>query len=189
VTRIVDIAGSLRSGSYNAALLREAAALVPKGCEIAAVSIAGIPLYDQDLLNRDGVPTAVLELREALAAADGLLLVTPEYNNSLPGVLKNAVDWASRPPAEIPQVFGDLPVAMVGAGGMSGTRFAQTAWLPVFRTLGMRPWSARMLFLDRAWERFDDDGRLRHGEDRERLTRLVGEFVAHCRGLPRARVG
>ena len=187
MTAIVGVAGSLRSGSYNAALLQAAADLAPDGCDIRSVSITGIPLYDQDLQSSEGFPGAVLELKDALTSAAGLLLVTPEYNNSLPGVLKNAVDWASRPADEIPKVFGDLPVALAGAGGRSGTRLAQTAWLPVLRTLGARPWSARMMFLDRAWERFGEDGRLRRDEDRERLAGLVGEFAAHCRELPRTR--
>jgi chromate reductase len=187
MTVIFGLAGSLRAGSRNAALLREAVALAPTGSEIRIGSIEGIPLYNADVQQAQGFPETVLELKRQLRAADGLLLVTPEYNNSIPGVFKNAIDWVSRPADEIPEVFGDLPVAVAGAGGRSGTRFAQSAWLPVFRTLGMRHWSARTLYLDRSWERFDDQGRLVDDEDRQRLARLVREFAAHCGELPRSR--
>lgn len=187
MTAILGLAGSLRGASRNAALLREAAALAPAGSKIRIGSIEGIPLYNADAQQAHGFPAPVLELKQQLRAADGLLLVTPEYNNSLPGVFKNAIDWVSRPADEIPEVFGDLPVALAGAGGRSGTRFAQSAWLPVFRTLGMRHWAARTLYLDRSWERFDDQGRLVDDEDRQRLARLVREFAAHCGKLPRSR--
>src|SRR5690606_19549335 len=92
MTRIVGVAGSLRRGSYNAMLLRAAARAVPEGVTIEIASIAGIPLYDGDLEAEQGIPEPAVRLKAALAASDGLLLVTPEYNNSVPGVLKNAID-------------------------------------------------------------------------------------------------
>src|SRR5690348_17244803 len=119
-----------------------------------------LPLFDQDIVDRDGFPPEAVELKEALRAADGLLISTPEYNWSIPGFLKNAIDWASRPASDIPAVFGDLPVALIGAGGSAGTRLGQSAWLPVFRYLRMRPWAERTLYVDRARERFGPDGRL-----------------------------
>ena len=94
---ILGIAGSLRQSSFNAALLRAAAAAAPAGCTVDIASIRGIPLYDGDVEEATGVPEMVETLKERVAAADGLLLVTPEYNNSIPGVFKNAIDWLSRP--------------------------------------------------------------------------------------------
>jgi len=95
VAAIIGISGSLRRGSYNTALLRAAAQLMPNGTQLQIKTIRGIPLYDGDLEAADGIPQPVRELKEAVTAADGLLLVTPEYNNSIPGVFKNAIDWLS----------------------------------------------------------------------------------------------
>jgi chromate reductase, NAD(P)H dehydrogenase (quinone) len=185
--RIIALGGSLREASFNRALLHEAAALAPE-IDLELVAVAGaLPLFDQDILDRDGPPAEVLRLKEALAAADGLLLGTPEYNWSIPGFLKNAIDWASRPASDIPEVFGDLPVALIGAGGSAGTRLAQSAWLPVFRYLRMRPWAERTLYVDRARERFDDQGRLSDDAAREQLRAVVAGFAAHCAELPRTR--
>src|SRR5216683_7475771 len=136
---ILGIAGSLRQGSYNAALLRAAAAAAPASCTVDIASIRGIPLYDGDVEAATGVPDVVETLKDRVAAADGLLLVTPEYNNSIPGVFKNAIDWLSRPPVDILRVFGGKPVAIIGASpGGFGTILSQEAWLPVLRTLGTR---------------------------------------------------
>src|SRR2546425_3048293 len=115
MSRIVAIAGSLRRGSFNAALLRAAAALAPEDVTLEIATIKGIPLYDGDVESADGIPPIVAALKDSIATADGLLLATPEYNNSMPGVLKNAIDWLSRPPADIPRVFGNRPVAIIGA--------------------------------------------------------------------------
>jgi hypothetical protein len=106
MTSLVALSGSLREGSFNGALLRAAAGLVPPDVELRIASIRGIPLYDADVEAAEGVPAAVQALKDAIAAADGLLLATPEYNNAMPGVAKNAIDWLSRPPADIPRVFG-----------------------------------------------------------------------------------
>ena len=171
---IVGIAGSLRSGSYNAMLLRAAAALVPSGYQIEMASIHGIPLYDGDIEAAEGIPPVVAALKDRIASCDGLLLVTPEYNNSMPGVFKNAVDWLSRPPDDIDRVFGNCPVGIIGATpGMGGTRLAQTAWLPVVRALGMTPWFGETLFVSRARDVFDSTGRLVS----EKVTKLVTDYV------------
>ena len=146
-----------------------------------------LPLYSRDVEEREGVPPAVVELKERLAAADGLLIATPEYNWGIPGFLKNAVDWASRPAADIPHVFGDLPVVTVGAGGLSGTRNAQTAWVAVFRYLKLRPWFGHSLFADHSWDRFDDQGRLTDEPTRDQLRKVVAGFAAYCSELPRRR--
>jgi chromate reductase len=190
--RILALGGSLREASFNRALLHEAAALTPAGTEIdlAHVAVAGaLPLFNQDTVDRDGPPPEVARLKDALRAADGLLVATPEYNWGIPGFLKNAIDWASRPASDIPQVFGDLPVALIGAGGGGGTRLAQSAWLPVFRYLRMRPWSDQALYVDRARERFDELSRLSDEATREQLRAVVAGFAAHCVALPRTRRG
>src|SRR5262252_3038230 len=142
MTTIVGISGSLRKGSFNSSLLRAAAESMPAGAQLEIASIRGIPLYDADVEEASGVPEVVAELKEKIVAANGLLLVTPEYNNSLPGVFKNAIDWLSRPPADIPRIFGNKPVALIGASpGGFGTILSQNAWLPVLRTLGADLWS------------------------------------------------
>src|SRR4051812_13494353 len=112
---ILGISGSDRAGSFNAALLRAFVAAAPPGTVIEVASIREVPLYDGDWEAAHGVPEPVRQLKDRLAAADGLLLVTPEYNNSLPGVLKNAIDWMSRPPSDVDHVFGGKPVAIAGA--------------------------------------------------------------------------
>lgn len=121
--RVLGIAGSLRQGSYNAALLRTAIELAPDGMAVEVFpGLRDIPLYDEDVRQR-GFPDSVQALRQGIAAADGLLLATPEYNYSIPGVLKNAIDWASRPPA---QPFDAKPIAIMGASpGRLGSARAQ----------------------------------------------------------------
>jgi NAD(P)H-dependent FMN reductase len=179
VARIVGISGSLRRGSFNSMLLRAAAELAPAGTTIDVASIRGIPLYDGDVEASEGIPAPVESLKNTIAAADGLLIVTPEYNNSIPGVLKNAVDWLTRPPADIPRVFRDRPVAVIGATpGMGGTNLAQAAWLPVLRTLGTAPWFGGRLMVSSAAKVFDDEGRLTDAAIRTRLEAFVGGFAA-----------
>src|SRR5690606_22731819 len=132
--RLIGVSGSLRRGSYNTALLRAAAEMLPDEVDMTVGSIRGIPLYDADVEADPGAPEAVTGLRDAIAQADGLLLVTPEYNNSIPGVFKNAIDWLSSPPKEADRAFLGKPVAIIGASsGGFGTILAQNAWLPVLR--------------------------------------------------------
>ena len=187
---ILGLGGSLRTGSRNAALLRAAAELAPTGTtiDLSQLQIAGsLPLYDQSVEQRADPPPGLEELKDRLRAADGLLIATPEYNAGIPGSLKNAIDWASRPASDIPSVFGDLPVALIGAGGLGGTRFAQAAWLPVVRYLKMRLWSGHTLYAARAWELFDDEGHLTDDSTRDQLRAVVQGFALHCAHAPRTR--
>lgn len=178
MTRILGISGSLRQASLNAALLRAAVALMPAGAELEVATIAGIPLYNGDDEAATGVPPEAQALKDAISAADGVLLVTPEYNNGIPGVFKNAIDWASRPSAEIPRVFRGRPFALMGASpGPYGTLLAQTAWLPVLRTLGARVYEGRLM-VAHAHEVFDSTGALKDEALRMRLSRFLAEFVA-----------
>jgi NAD(P)H-dependent FMN reductase len=180
--KIVGISGSLRKGSYNTALLRAAVGLMPQGAELEIGSIAGIPLYDGDLEAAQGIPTAVQLLKNSIAEAQGLLLVTPEYNNSIPGVFKNAIDWLSRPPADIAKVFGERPVGVVGASpGGFGTILAQNAWLPVLRTLGTRTWFGGRLQVSRAGNVFNAAGELTDEAARTQLRKYLGGFVDFIR--------
>ena len=172
---IIGISGSLRKGSYNSGLLRAAAEYAPPPIKVEIVSIDGIPLYNGDLEEEQGLPAAVRTIKDQIAAADGLLLVTPEYNNSIPGVFKNAIDWLSRPGSDIERVFGNKAVALMGATpGRGGTRLAQVAWLPVLRTLGTRTWSGEQLYITGAGQVFDSAGRLTD----EKVKKLLTEFMA-----------
>ncbi|RJF96756.1 NAD(P)H-dependent oxidoreductase [Noviherbaspirillum cavernae] len=178
MTTIVGLAGSLRAASFNASLLRAAAGLVPDGTTLEIASIKGIPLYDGDVEANEGIPQAVASLKDRIAAADGLLLVTPEYNNGIPGVFKNAIDWLSRPPADIPRVFGSRPVAVIGASpGGFGTILSQNAWLPVLRTLGTRPWYGGRLLVSRAGSVFNDAGEMVDEKVKAQLQQFVRGFA------------
>lgn len=181
MTTLIGIAGSLRKGSFNAALLRAAAEAVPDGDRLLIRSIRDIPIYDADEEAEHGVPGAVASLKDEIASADGLLIVTPEYNNSIPGPLKNAIDWLSRPPSDIPRVFRDKPVALMGASpGSFGTILSQNAWLPVLRTLRADHWSAGRLLVPRAGAVFDEDGRLVDEKVADRLGQFVRDFSAYA---------
>jgi chromate reductase len=174
--RILAISGSLRRDSYNTALLREAAELAPAGVELELYEgLELLPPYNEDV---DGhrPPAEGARLREAIQAADGLLIATPEYNGSIPGQLKNAVDWASRP-ARSGAIWGK-PVAVVGA--TTGSYGAVWAQADLRRSLGIA--GARVLEVElpvaKAHERFDDQGRLEDDELRERLAEIVRELAA-----------
>ena len=177
---LIGISGSVRRGSFNASLLRALAAAAPQGAQVRIESIAAIPLYNGDEEAERGIPEPVARLKEAIASADGLLLVTPEYNNSIPGVAKNAIDWCSRPPADVPRVFRGKPVAIAGASpGGFGTVLSQNAWLPVFRTLGADLWSPGKLLVSRAGSVFDANGNITDAAIRDSLPKFMAGFVSY----------
>ncbi len=177
MTTILGLSGSLRRASFNASLLRAAAGVMPEGARIDTGSIADVPLYNGDDEAANGLPASVQRLQGQLQAADGLLLVTPEYNNGIPGVFKNAIDWMSRGPGLA--MFKGKPVAVIGTSpGNFGTLLAQAGWLPVLRMLGTRHWQEGRLILPRASEAFDGDGNLTDDAVRDRLRDFMAGFVA-----------
>lgn len=177
---LVGISGSLRRDSYNTRLLKAAQGLMPEGARLDLHTIAGIPLYNFDDEEAHGLPAPVVALKQAIIAADGLLIATPEYNNSIPGVLKNTIDWLSRPPADIAAVFGGRPTAIIGATpGNFGTILAQNAWLSVMRTLGVDLWMGGRLMAPRAASLFDGDGQLSDEALAKRLQAFMAGLVAH----------
>ncbi|MEQ8206037.1 MAG: NADPH-dependent FMN reductase, partial [Woeseia sp.] len=176
------VSGSLRRESLNTRLLQAARERMPASSELTLESIAGVPLYNFDDESVSGIPPRVAELKAAFASADGILICSPEYNNSMPGVLKNAIDWMSRPAADIRTVFGNRPLALMGAtpGGF-GTVLAQNAWLPVMRTLGVSLWNGGRLIAPRASALFDDQGHLVDEAMGERLATFLNGFVEFVR--------
>jgi chromate reductase, NAD(P)H dehydrogenase (quinone) len=185
MTVLIGISGSLRRASYNSALLRAAAGFVPAGTELRMHTLHGVPLYDGDLEAASGIPEEVKTLKDAVAAADGLVLATPEYNNSIPGVFKNAIDWMSRPASDAARVFGGRPVALLGASPSGfGTILGQSAWLPVLRTLGAQLWTGGRLQVSRAPAVFDAEGKLSDPKIGAALREFVEgfvRFVARCK--------
>jgi len=183
MTEIIALSGSLRKGSWNTILANALAARAPDGCNVGVVTPAGIPLYDGDLEASEGVPREVEALKNRIAAADGLLLVTPEYNQGVPGVMKNTLDWLTRPPADIPRVLGNRAVALCGATpGTAGTRSAQYALLPTLRALGTRVWAGKTLYVAGAAKVFGDDGRLLDEDMDKRLTDFIKGFEGFASG-------
>lgn len=183
MTKLIGISGSLRKGSYNSALLRAAAGLMPEGAELEIGTIRGIPLYDGDVETESGIPEPVTALKEKIIAADGLLLVTPEYNNSIPGVFKNAIDWLSRGPGGARIAFGAKPIAIVGASpGGFGTVLSQVAWLPIMRTFGADFWTGGKLMVSHAGNVFDAEGNLLDDKVREQLAEFLKGFAEHVAG-------
>lgn len=189
MTTILGISGSLRQGSFNTRLLHAAAAFVPAGVTLEFASIRDIPLYDGDVEANSGIPDAVQALKQRIRGTDGLLLVTPEYNNSIPGTFKNAIDWLSRPVAEIPSLFGQRPVAVMGATpGPGGTLLAQAAWLPVLRTLGTLPWFGARVGVSGAGQVFDGAGQIADERVRAQVERFMTGFAEFVLNATRQKV-
>lgn len=179
---ILALSGSLRRQSFNTALLRAAGAMTIDGVALEVATLHGIPLYDGDLEAASGLPDSVIALKTRIIAADALLIATPEYNNSIPGVLKNAIDWLSRPPADIGKVFGNRPVAVIGASpGGFGTILSQNAWLPVLRTLGTRQWAGGRLLVSRAQTLVNEQGDLADEKTLAQLREFIAGFAQFAR--------
>ena len=183
MARILGISGSLRAGSFNTALLRAGQQLAVPGVELELATLHGIPLYDGDLEAREGLPPAVQALKARVLASDALLLATPEYNNGIPGVFKNAIDWLSRPADDIPRVFGRRPFALAGASpGGFGTVLSQAHWLPVLKTLGVDLWAGGRLLASRSGSLFDAQGTLVDEKLRTQLAAFVQGFAGYVAG-------
>jgi chromate reductase len=175
--RVLAISGSLRQGSFNTALLRAAVALVPDGMTLTLQLLHDVPLFNADV-EAQGFPPGVVALREAVRAADGVLISTPEYNNSMPGVLKNAVDWVSRGKD---QPWAGKPLALLSASnGRFGGARSQVAWLPTMATIGTRWMHSPQFYLAKGQDAFAPDGSLIDERTRELLRDLLAKFGPWC---------
>lgn len=171
---ILGIAGSLRKQSYNRALLRAAQQLVPEGVRIEACEIDRLPLFNQDF--EKNPPQEVLELKKRVRAADAILFVTPEYNYSVPGVLKNAIDWASRPYGD--SAWSGKPVAIMGAAsGIIGTARAQYHLRQMFVFLNMYAVNQPEVMVGNAAQRFDEIGTLTDESSKKLVRQLLQNLV------------
>jgi NAD(P)H-dependent FMN reductase len=185
---LIGFSGSLRRASYNSAVLRAAARLVPDNCELRIESIAQIPLYNADVESAQGAPEAVARLKDLIAESDGLVIATPEYNNGIPGVAKNVIDWLSRPPADGARVFRGRPVAIMGASpGGFGTVSSQNAWLPVLRSLGASVWPETRLAISRVSGLVDASDELVDEKTLGLVREFIGGFAAHVARVRAAR--
>ncbi len=178
--RLVGISGSLRRASNNTGLVRAATQLVPDGVTLELFDLANIPLYNGDA-EAVGLPESVKTFKAHIAAADGVLIATPEYNYSIPGVLKNALDWASRPAKDSP--LSGKPVAIMGAGGQFGTVRAQLHLRQIIGFNNMLPLNRPEVLVTRAWEKFDVQGNLTDEATREQIRALLVAFTAWTRRL------
>jgi len=177
---ILGFAGSLRRNSYNKSLLRAAKELVPEDAVIDIFDLEGIPPFNQDLEAR--MPEKVKEFKARIKAANAILIATPEYNYSMPGVLKNAIDWASRPYED--NSFHDKPVAVMSAStGMLGGARAQYHLRQTFVFLNMHPLNAPEVLVNFADEKIDEKGRVTDRETREKIRQLLESLVAWTKRL------
>ncbi|MEI7554611.1 NADPH-dependent FMN reductase [Candidatus Chlorohelix sp.] len=170
---VLAFSGSLRKNSYNTALLHLARELKPDDLEIEIFDLASIPLYNGDL-EAEGVPQPVTEFKERIRIADALLIATPEYNYSVSGVLKNALDWASRPYNDT--TLSDKPVGIIGAGGMKGTVRAQAHLRYICLELGLHPMGKPEIMIERPWEKFDATGKLLDESIADQFRAFLVEF-------------
>jgi chromate reductase, NAD(P)H dehydrogenase (quinone) len=178
--RILGIAGSLRRTSYNRAALRAAMQLAPQDTALDIVELDGISGFNQD--DEQNPPPTVIELKRRIREADAILIVTPEYNYSIPGVLKNAIDWASRPYGD--NAWNEKPVALMGASiGTIGTARAQYHLRQVFVFLNMFPINQPEVMISNAGERFDAEGNLRDETTKKLIRQLLQSLVDWTRRL------
>ena len=167
---VLGFSGSLRKASFNTGLLNEAGKLLPDDVTLETFDLSPIPFYNADV-EAEGAPDAVRLFKERMAAADALLIATPEYNYSVTGVLKNAIDWASRPPKDSP--FVGKPVAIMGAGGLYGTVRSQLHLRQILLSTGANVLTRPDVHVMRSWEKFDSEGNLTDEETMERIARLM----------------
>jgi len=171
---IFGFAGSLRKGSYNKALLETAAELMPKNAVFTVFDLDGIPPFNQDMETQP--PEKVVDFKNGIKASDAILIATPEYNYSIPGVLKNAIDWASRPPTD--NVFNEKPVALMGAStGMLGTGRAQYHLRQCFVFLNMHAVNRPEVMVNYAREKFDADGKLKDEKAKKSIADLIESLI------------
>lgn len=174
--RVLGFAGSLRAGSYNRSLLRAAVELAPREMEVEIFDLIDVPLYNGDV-EAAGDPPAVAELKAAIGAADGVLIVTPEYNHGVPAVTKNAVDWSSRPPRAA--ALDGKPVAIMGASpGITGSARGQSQLRQAFEFTNSYAMPQPELLVFKAHEKFDAEGRLTDSATREHLQRFLEAFAS-----------
>ncbi len=166
---LLGISGSLRKGSANSGLLRAALEVMPNYMEMEIFSLADIPLYNGDL--ETNPPASVIEFKKKIAESDALLIAIPEYNYSISGVLKNAIDWASRPAKDSP--LNNKPFAMMGAGGGLGTARAQYHFRQLAVFTNMFTFNKPEVFIPQAWEKFDQNGNLKDESIKERIKILL----------------
>ena len=178
---ILGIAGSLRKNSYNRGALRAAQELAPEGVRIEIFDLDGIPVFNQD---EEKPPERVVQFKDRIRAADAILSVTPEYNYSIPGVLKNAIDWASRPP----NAWKDKPAAIMGASpGFAGTARAQYHLRQVFVNINVHALNKPEVMIANASERFDEQGNLVDEKSRNNIRKLLESLTAWTQGFERGR--
>ncbi|WP_376697166.1 NADPH-dependent FMN reductase [Wenzhouxiangella sp. EGI_FJ10305] len=178
--KLIILSGSLRKRSFNTRLARLMAERVPEGVTAEVATLHGIPLYDGDLEEADGIPETVESLRSHIKTAEGLVLVTPEYNAGMPGVFKNALDWLTRPGEEMKPTFGGRPTALAGATpGAWGTGFAQAGALINLRQLGCHLFPDH-LRVSKAGDRFD--GERADDELKEQVANWLDKFTTFAGG-------
>lgn len=178
--KILGIAGSLRKASFNRAALRAAQQLAPEGAEVEIFELDGIPAFSEDIEREP--PEKVVELKQKIRAADAILFVTPEYNYSIPGVLKNAIDWASRPYGD--SAWNDKPVAIMGASvGALGTARAQYHLRQVFVFLNMHAINQPEVMIGNASQRFDEQGNLTDDTTKKLIGQLLENLMTWTRQL------
>jgi chromate reductase len=183
--RILGIAGSLRRQSYNRAALRAATQLVPEDATLDIFELDGIPGFNQD--DEQNPPAQVVEFKRRIREADAVLIVTPEYNYSVPGVLKNAIDWASRPYGD--SAWAGKPAAIMGASpGTIGTARAQYHLRQTFVFLNMFPINQPEVMISNAAERFDAEGNLTDEKTKDFIRQLLQNLVAWTRRLGQPQV-
>lgn len=177
---ILGVSGSLRRASHNSGLLRAAAQVLPDGVSLEIFDLSPIPLFNGDIA-ATGEPEGVRRFKESIAAADALLIATPEYNYSIPGVLKNAIDWASRPPKHSP--LNGKPLAMMGAGGVMGTVRAQAQLRQILLANDLHLLNRPEVYVIRSWQKFDGDGNLKDEATFQSIRRLIEALAAWTRRL------